>query len=607
MESPSTMSTEKLNANSQVNDDATEDDTLLRRSIESPLLEKMNSKTGLPASTSKRRTSDCSGDISEFVTCAFYDHDETYNESFRTPRHSAGGTISPIRTDSSLEKLNSICNGSDITAVKSESSDQSIDELDRAGDIQISQSDSDRGLDASTSYQRDEGNKDSHESSNRFSRPQILTFISLAITTLLDQVSFSVLAPFFPREAKNRGVSSLQVGLIFGAFALVNVVFSPIFGKYLPKLGAKFTFVAGIWIVAGCNILFGVCDGLTSPVEFIIFCYVIRSLAAVGTSACVTASMTIVANTFPDHVATTVGLLETFSGFGYMLGPVIGGLLYEVGGRDYKVPFIALGCANLVCVFVNLILLPSTHCPEKQSSSITSFLRIPSVWPVGLVIFVGSGAFGFLDPTLSLHVEVFTRSATIVGLLFLLAGGCYAISSPIWGYLAEQFKISRLLVILGSIMSAVAFLLMGPSPLLDLPNELWIICVSLFLAGVFVSASVIASFTDFYLAALKNDLPNDMSTQAVVSGIYNSVYSLGNFVGPSVGGVMMDTYGFDWSVTILAGIQILVAIILALFTLSEFCCSGRSSQRPSSPRRIMTAVNDTYYEDSFDPFLKYQV
>lgn len=39
---------------------------------------------------------------------------------------------------------------------------------------------------------------------------------------------------------------------------------------------------------------------------FVIFCYVTRCTAAVGTAAAVTATYTIAAQTFPDHVAQTV-------------------------------------------------------------------------------------------------------------------------------------------------------------------------------------------------------------------------------------------------------------------------------------------------------------
>ena len=48
-----------------------------------------------------------------------------------------------------------------------------------------------------------------------------------------------------------------------------------------------------------------------------------------------------------------------------------------------------------------------------------------------------------------------------------------------------------------------------------------------------------------------------------------------NFVGPSLGGLVVHLYSFEWSVTVIGGIQVVVAIIVALFTLGEFCCQKR--------------------------------
>lgn len=49
----------------------------------------------------------------------------------------------------------------------------------------------------------------------------------------------SVLAPFLPGIAKDKGVNSQSVGLIFGVQPLVAGLFSPIFGMLLARIGRK--------------------------------------------------------------------------------------------------------------------------------------------------------------------------------------------------------------------------------------------------------------------------------------------------------------------------------------------------------------------------------
>lgn len=52
-----------------------------------------------------------------------------------------------------------------------------------------------------------------------------------------------------------------------------------------------------------------------------------------------------------------------------------------------------------------------------------------------------------------------------------------------------------------------------------------------------------------------------MSTYGVVSGMWTSMLSLGMFVGPVVGGVLLEHVGFRWgSVYVLASMLVLVGL-----------------------------------------------
>lgn len=54
-----------------------------------------------------------------------------------------------------------------------------------------------------------------------------------------------------------------------------------------------------------------------------------------GNAAFLTASFAIIAQEFPNNVATTFASLETFFGLGLIVGPTVGGALYQVT-RPYK-------------------------------------------------------------------------------------------------------------------------------------------------------------------------------------------------------------------------------------------------------------------------------
>ena len=48
-----------------------------------------------------------------------------------------------------------------------------------------------------------------------------------------------------------------------------------------------------------------------------------------------------IAKEFPENVATMFAILETFFGIGMIVGPTVGGALYEAGG--FTLPFVSLG------------------------------------------------------------------------------------------------------------------------------------------------------------------------------------------------------------------------------------------------------------------------
>ena len=51
-----------------------------------------------------------------------------------------------------------------------------------------------------------------------------------------------------------------------------------------------------------------------------------------------------IAKEFPNNVATMFAILETFFGIGMIMGPTVGGALYELGG--FTLPFVSLGCKS---------------------------------------------------------------------------------------------------------------------------------------------------------------------------------------------------------------------------------------------------------------------
>ncbi|XP_071114196.1 MFS-type transporter SLC18B1-like [Haliotis cracherodii] len=399
------------------------------------------------------------------------------------------------------------------------------------------------------------------------------TFVTLAFVNFCACTCFSLLAPFFPSEAQAKGASQTVVGLIFGCFEFVIFVSSPIFGTFLTRLGPKFVFISGVFVCGVCSVLFGLLDRSPSGTIFIVMCFLCRSVEALGCSAFITASFAIVANSFPDHVTTVFGTLETFSGLGLMVGPPIGGALYELGG--YGLPFWTLGCVSLACGVTSYFIMPSNNEVRKPyKGSVFTLLKSLEVWVTCFSIFCGSFSLGFLDPTLADHLKEFGLSTLIVGFIFLAAPAVYGFTAPIWGWVGDSKGQIKSLMIIGNFMSCIAFLLMGPCPLLPfLPFELWLVVISLVMVGLFIGCALIPTINCLLIGAKKLGFKENIDTYGLVSGLFNSAYCLGTFIGPTLGGVLKEHFGFDWAATLVAALFLLAGISVSLYTCStKPCC-----------------------------------
>ncbi|KAH9634184.1 hypothetical protein HF086_001386 [Spodoptera exigua] len=328
---------------------------------------------------------------------------------------------------------------------------------------------------------------------------QRLTLASLALVDFMSFCSMSVMAPFFPREAAAKGLSETMCGIVFSFYAVVMFLTSPLFGKFLPTVGAKFLFTGGMFVAGACNVLFGTLALIEDTQMFTILCFVVRGMEALGASAYSTASYVFVVNTFPDSIGSVLGILETFIGLGMSVGPAIGGLLYTIGG--FGLPFYTLGVIMVLTVPINFFLL--TDCEEyvsgSKTASIMALFKIPSIIITGLVIVIVSNTWAFLDPTLEPHLRQFGLSTEQIGLIFLLFSSLYGIFSPIWGWVADR--------------------------------DLWLDLVALSILGMSVALTLLPTFQGVLTSSIyEGGCPEALTTYSAVAGVWSCCYSLGEAV-----------------------------------------------------------------------------
>ena len=241
-------------------------------------------------------------------------------------------------------------------------------------------------------------------------RRQWLTLGVFALADFCSAVCVSLQAPFYPQEAEKKGATPTEYGLVFGIFELTVFIASPLLGKYLSRLGAKRVFNAGILTTGTCSILFGLLDGIQDRTAFIGLSLLIRIVEAVGNSGFLTASFSIIAKEFPENVATMFAALETFFGVGLIVGPTVGGVLYQYGG--YKLPFAVLGTLLICAAILTHFVLPGRYDENDANSShgqekgLLDLLKVPSIALAAYSILGASLTIGYVQASYLIHRQL---------------------------------------------------------------------------------------------------------------------------------------------------------------------------------------------------------
>lgn len=242
---------------------------------------------------------------------------------------------------------------------------------------------------------------------------------------------------------------------------------------------------------------------------------------------------------------------------------------------------------------MNIYLLPAfeKYTVEKKTGSFTRLLQIPTVMVTCVIVVVVAATWGFLDPTLEPHLRQFNLSPGKIGLIFLLLSAMYGIFSPGWGWLSDRLDNYWWIMSVGLFCNAISLMFMGPSPIFNfLESTVWLNIISLSTLGISVAMAQMPTYRGILDGALKGGFTENLGTHSVIAGLWSCVYSLGEVIGPIVGGALMDTYGFPVTSTVFAFANIIVAILVSIY----FILSKSSAVESDVSENKSIIIVDTY-------------
>ena len=373
-----------------------------------------------------------------------------------------------------------------------------------------------------------------------------LALYLLMFNMFITMLGVGIIIPVMPSYLAEFGVAGQVLGFLIAGFALAQFLFSPIAGDLSDRYGRKPFIVAGLFVYAFAQILFGLADAV-----WVLF--LSRFLSGFGAALIAPPIMAYVADiTTYEERGKGMGMLGAAMSLGFMVGPGFGGFLASV---DLTFPFFLAGSISIVAAIVTIFMLPSvkpTPVATKRENLAKQLARSVKTSYFVLLIIIFTFSFGIANfqATLSLLLDQkFNYTPTDIAIILTVGGFV--------GVVLQMFVVEKLFKKFGEMNVILVNLLLAAVTML----------LVVFVSGFFIVLTVATLFsiaTTFIRPAV-NTLVSKFAgaEQGFAAGMNNAYMSLGNMVGPALAGMLFDynmNYPYYLGTAILLGCLVLAYV-----------------------------------------------
>ncbi|WP_427018354.1 MFS transporter [Pseudarthrobacter sp. P1] len=397
----------------------------------------------------------------------------------------------------------------------------------------------------------------------------------LVAGAFLIAIGFGIVAPVLPQFARSFDVSVSAAAIIVSVFGLTRLLFAPLSGVLVERMGERRTYIAGILIVAASS---AACAVAHDYWQLLLY----RGLGGIGSTMFTVAAMGLLIRLSPPEARGRVSSI--YSGaflLGSIAGPVVGGLL---AGFGLALPFLVYAVA---LVLVAVLVATQLHEPAGARSDagsptvgsapttaatatavaatvVADAVQTPvravltlraaldqSSYRAALVSGFANGwsALGIRMALVPLFATaVLGAGPAVAGISLAVFAGGTAVALAFSGQLADSWG-RKPMVILGLVVNGAAMAALGLSS-----NE-----------AIFFAVSAIAGIGSGLMG------PAQQATMADVIGtgrsggrplaVFQMSQDLGTIVGPIAAGVLVDAFSYEAAFAMAAVVSVLAVVL----------------------------------------------
>jgi DHA1 family solute carrier family 18 vesicular amine transporter 1/2 len=376
----------------------------------------------------------------------------------------------------------------------------------------------------------------------RSSRAVIVALVTFA--TFTDIVAYSIAVPVLPDLSRRLGASPTVIGFLFASFGVTLLTVSVPMGAVSDRVGRKAPMVGGLVALAAATLLFAF--STTLP-----WLFGARMVQGAADAITWVVGFALIADLYgADERGKVTGIVMSGTSFAFMIGPSLGGWLYELGG--IRLPFLAVTVLAVIAAAAFAWLdLPRAK-SEHEAVPLARLLRAPAVAACVVGVIAASSTLSMLEPVVALHLATLSIGPARIGLLFGIAAVVNAALHPLFGRMSDRWG-SRRMMLLGLTLSAFALVLFG---------QTWSFRSTMVLQTL-MAASMAMMITPSLAYMAEATSQQGGGSFGVAYGLYNMAWGAGLLGGPALGGFLFERMGFGRLVFLWAPALLLITLMLA--------------------------------------------
>jgi multidrug resistance protein len=224
--------------------------------------------------------------------------------------------------------------------------------------------------------------------------------LTVFLIVLLDVMGLGLIIPGQPFLAQQFGADTATITQLSTVYSMMQFFLIPVWGSLSDRYGRRPILIVTLLLTMGGHLLFALSKNLA-------VLFFARALAGIGAANIATAQAVLSDTHGPAERSRAMALVGAAFGLGFVLGPALGGMLFQI---DERAPaalaaFLALGNIGLVCARLRET-RPATPAGGAHRVSLKALLTAEgSLRPLVMTTLCMMTAFALMEQSIGLFIK----------------------------------------------------------------------------------------------------------------------------------------------------------------------------------------------------------